>query len=111
MIVAPGPSLITFRGRQLVRRHAFVNPMEIVCPDGHRVKPGAMTITESAGLTCLHRPGGQGECGAIMWLLYLPAPSHRSLFYVADVERRELDAWARGRFAMEDVLRYVGAWL
>jgi hypothetical protein len=107
-----GPLAITFRGRTILRRHTFAHPAQIACPDGHRLKLGAMTILDNTGLSCVHRPAsGQGECGALMWLLYLPAPDGRSLFYVADVTRQELDLWVDERYTLEGMLRYVGAWL
>lgn len=111
MIVQPGPAAIQFRGRTIPRFQSFTTLHDVACPDGHRMKSGAMTILGDIGLTCTHRPAaGQGECGALIWLVQLPAPQKQTLWYYADVEYRELTAWRDASFTLEDILRYLGAW-
>jgi hypothetical protein len=115
-LVPPGPTQITFRGRLIHRDHGFVDVKDITCPDGHRVRLGAVKILADAGLTCTHAITGGvgiqrgGECGALMWLLYLPSAGHLKRFYVSDMEYRELEFWERQGYGAEEVLRYIGAW-
>jgi hypothetical protein len=77
----------------------------------HRMKLGGFTIRGDGGLTC-HNKATQGgaECGAVLWLLQVPANRHMRRFYVADVEYRELELWEQRGYVAEDVLRYLGAW-
>lgn len=110
MIIAPGPSTITFRGREVVRWRGFVDLNSLVCPDEHRVKTGGFTVLEHAGLRCGNKAvAGGGECGALIWVLFIPGPGPR-LFYGADVEHKELQFWMQEHYGLEEIMRYLGAW-
>jgi hypothetical protein len=109
--VVRGPSIITFRGEPLERAHGFVDLPELVCPDLHRMKLGGFTILDSGALACMNKArAGRSVCGALMYLLQIPANRHRRRFYAADVEYRELELWEARGYVAEDVLRYLGAW-
>lgn len=112
MIVAPGPTTIRFRGREIPRGQGFIDLPELECPDGHRIKLDAVVLIDSVGLRCHNRARqGAGECGALLYLLYLPAAGGKRRFYAADVEYGELAMWEQQRFQTDDSLRYLGAWL
>lgn len=108
--VTRGPSTIEFQGRQIERVTAFVYPDDITCPAGHHIKSSSIVFSE-IGLRCVHKASGSAPiCGALMWVVMLPAPRQESLFFYADVEHRELVAWQSARYTIEDVFRYLGVW-
>jgi hypothetical protein len=110
-LVAPGPTTIPFRGHVIPRDKGFVDMRDITCPDGHRVRLAGALVRDEVGLTCHHAIGSSsGECGALLWLLYVPTAGHRKRFYVADITIAEHDLWEREHYSVEDVLRYLGAW-
>lgn len=109
-LVTRGPSTIEFRGRQIDRLAKFVDPEEITCPDGHHIKSSVVIVGE-LGLRCEHKATPSGPyCGALLWVVMLPAPRHESLFFYADVEYRELLAWQNARYSIQDIFRYLGVW-
>lgn len=110
MLASRGPTTITFRGRSISREQGFVHPEDIVCPDGHSMR-SSIAIVGELGLTCTHKSAeGSKMCGAMLYIVLLPAPKRESLFFVADVEYHELVRWQEDRYTLEDVFRYLGVW-
>lgn len=110
MLPTPGPPTFTFRGKLLVRAHGFAYLHEITCPNGHQLKMQSFRISEDGVAWCQHRAAaGQSECGAVLWLLYVPGRGRKRSFYVADIELREHDLWEQHRAGVDDILDYLGA--
>lgn len=111
MTILRGPSTIVFGGRTIHRQHGFVDINALTCPDHHRVKRAGSSFGERGALTCTHRPAaGQGECGALLWILLIPGDRYQQRFYAADVTFQELAMWEQRLYSAEDVLRYLGGW-
>jgi hypothetical protein len=108
-----GPAAIAFRGRTIAREQGFVHLGEIACPDLHKMGEGGFTVLGGGlALTCMNKSSqGSAACGALLWLVQCPAPMRLgSLFYVADVEYRELKQWEESCYSLEAIFRYLGAW-
>ncbi|MDB4913767.1 MAG: hypothetical protein JWM95_1411 [Gemmatimonadetes bacterium] len=106
-----GPSTFRFRGRMLTRVHGFADVDELTCPDHHRVLLGGFTIREDGALTCTNKASaGAGECGALLWLLFVQGANRRKRFYAADVVYAELDLWEKNGASVQEILQYLGAW-
>ena len=117
MLQVPGPRIITFRGRPFPRQAGHTTLDDLTCPDGHRLKLKGMVIREDGALRCTSRTtqpakdDWQGECGALMWLLTIPAAGRKLRFWAADVAYEELELWQRESASVDEILMYLGAWL
>lgn len=110
MLASPGPVTLRFQNRTIVRAHGFAYLDEITCPDGHKLSMHSFRIYEDGAVTCSHRAHkGAPECGARLWMLYVPGRGRRKRWYVCDVELSDLDLWERHTAEVDEILAYIGA--
>jgi hypothetical protein len=82
---------------------------QFTCRHGHRIR-GVGVIREDVGLRCLHRAKRGGpECGALLYVLVMPAIGGKRRFWAADVEPAELYHFESQEFTVDQVLAYFGA--
>jgi hypothetical protein len=100
--------VFTFHGRLVARAKGFVRPKQLTCPDGHRVRELAV-IREDGALWCTHRPAsGQGECGAMLYIIVLPSLGGRRRIWASDVTKPELDEMEALGLDADGALAYFG---
>jgi hypothetical protein len=102
------PLYLSFHGRNILRAKGFVRPKQLLCPDGHRVKELAV-IREDGALWCTHRlANGQGECGAMLYVMTFPSLGGRRRIWASDVTKAELDEMERLGLDADGALAYFG---
>ena len=105
---------IRFHGREILRVKGFLRiPADgrapvIKCPDRHVVKP--KDAIREGFLFCDHRPArGHAECGAMIYMLFMPGRDQSHRIWLADVTREEWREIERMGLDADGVLAYFGA--
>jgi len=86
-----------------------VTTLPLRCPEGHAVNEPAC-ILEDGVVYCDHRPSkGHAQCGALIYLLVLPARGDKRRLWAAHCTREELREIERLGLDADGVLAYFGA--
>ena len=107
--------VITVDDRIYHRRAGILRASKpIICPRGHVIAENKSHIREDGTVWCgKPLPGGQGECGWLVYVLYLPtlgqAFGHRRRRFAADVTKAEMDVLERLGLDADDTIEYFGA--
>jgi hypothetical protein len=102
------PPTFSFHGRTVARAKGFIRPHKLTCPDMHRVRELAV-IREDGALWCTHRPAsGQGECGAMLYVLVFPSLGGKRRIWAADVTKAELEQMEAMGLDADGALAYFG---
>lgn len=81
---------------------------KVTCPDGHTIG-GVSLVREDHTLQCTHRAAaGQGECGALVYVLVFPALGGRRRVWACDVTMAEVREMERLGLDADGVLAYFG---
>lgn len=101
---------IVWHGRQLLRTKGFIRPpTRMTCPDLHPVKKNAI-VREDGAVWCTYRSAaGQGECGAMLYVLSFPALGGKRRVWASDVTKAELDEMESLGLDADGALAYFGA--
>lgn len=101
---------LRWRGQEIPRGTGFLQGTRILCPSGHVMNSDAVILGDGA-IYCNHRTGkGHAECGALIYLLTIPARGdERKRFWLADCTREELREIQQLGLDANGVLAYFGA--
>lgn len=111
--VTPPPTVsryIRFHGREILRVTGFLRGTVIKCPEGHIINRRAVHF-EDGLVFCDQRPQrGHAECGALIYVLTIPARGDRAhRVWLADCTREEWREIERLGLDADGVLAYFGA--
>lgn len=99
---------LRFHGKEILRGVGFLTGTVIKCPAGHVVKP--KDAIREGFLFCDHRPQrGHAECGAMIYMLFMPGPDRSHRIWLADLTRAEWREIERLGLDADGVLAYFGA--
>lgn len=100
---------LIFHGHKVVRMTGFVVGTRLRCPEGHAVGDPSRLLEDGA-VSCDHRPAdGHDACGALLYLLVLPARGARRRIWAAQCTQVELAEIERLGLDADAVVAYFGA--